>query len=88
MRVLLALIALVVGVVLIFIPGPAFVFFILAGGLLASESKHVARAGDWTELRVRSVSRWVARMWCGMSTATKVLMASTLTAVGGGGTFL
>src|SRR5215216_5431766 len=59
----LALVAVAIGIVLVFIPGPAFVFFILAGGLLASESRHVARACDWTELKVRAFARWVLRAW-------------------------
>ena len=85
-RVLLALIAFAVGVVLVFIPGPAFVFFILAGSLLASESMLVARACDWTELRVRAAARWVARTWSRMSMPMKILTVSILAALGAGAT--
>lgn len=43
-----------VGVVLVFIPGPAVLFFALAGALLAEVSLPAARTLDWAEARVRS----------------------------------
>mgnify|MGYP003577713667 CR=1 FL=1 len=46
--------ALAIGVVLVFIPGPAIVFFAVGGALLASHSLWVARALDWTELKLRA----------------------------------
>jgi hypothetical protein len=52
-----------IGVVLVFIPGPAFVFFILGGGLLASESKLVAKAMDWSEVRTRRLIHGAAAIW-------------------------
>ena len=52
-----------IGVVLIFVPGPAILFFLLAGVLLASHVLWVARALDWAELRLRSAAKR-ARSWC------------------------
>jgi hypothetical protein len=52
-----------VGVVLMFIPGPAVVMYALAGALLAEDSLRVARALDWTELRIRALVRWCERTW-------------------------
>jgi hypothetical protein len=46
-----------VGVVLLVIPGPGSVFIVLGGALLAEESAPVARALDWTELRIRKLFR-------------------------------
>ena len=46
-----------VGFVLIFVPGPAFVFLGLAAALLAEESLAVARALDWTEVKIRRAVR-------------------------------
>lgn len=45
-----------IGVVLVFIPGPAFVFFILTGAVLASQWMGVARFLDKSEV-------WLARRW-------------------------
>jgi hypothetical protein len=63
-RVLYALagvVAFAVGVVLVFIPGPAFVFFLIAGGLVATQSLAVARAFDWCELRGRAAVKAIRK---------------------------
>ena len=62
-------VALAVGVVLAFIPGPAIVFFLLAGVLFATQSLWVARALDWTELRLRALVK-VMRRRLGRNRAT------------------
>jgi uncharacterized protein (TIGR02611 family) len=58
-----ALICVAIGIVLVVMPGPAFVFFILAGGLLATESQTVARFMDWSEVSIRKVVAWAKRRW-------------------------
>lgn len=50
---LLAAVCLVIGVILVFIPGPAFVFFILAGALLASQWRKLAEWLDRGEVGLR-----------------------------------
>ena len=65
----LGVVALAIGVVLAFIPGPAIVFFLLAGALFAMQSFWVARALDWTELRVRAFVKAMRRR-LGRSRAT------------------
>src|SRR3982751_1868031 len=62
-RFLIALVAMAVGVVLTFMPGPAVLFFALAGALLATESRGVATALDWSELKLRDVFLSVRRYW-------------------------
>jgi len=52
--VMAGVLAFVVGVILVFIPGPAILFFLIAGGLFATQSLFVARALDWSELRTRA----------------------------------
>ena len=42
-----------VGVVLLFVPGPGTVLIGLGAALVAEESLAVARALDWTELKLR-----------------------------------
>lgn len=58
----LALVALVVGVVLAFIPGPAVLFFAIAAALTATQSAWVARVLDRVECKLRA---WftAARDW-------------------------
>lgn len=63
LRMVLAALAIVIGVVLMFIPGPAILFFAIAGALLASESRVVARFLDWSEVMIRRVVRWALRVW-------------------------
>ena len=73
-----------IGVVLMFIPGPAILFFFVAGAIFAEESRWVARALDALEVRLR---RWWASLrnwWCrrsasgkGTVLATALLVAAT-----------
>lgn len=58
-----AIILLAIGVVLTFIPGPAIVFFFAGAGLLAGESRVLARWLDWSELKLRKSFHWLKRWW-------------------------
>ena len=51
------------GVVLCFIPGPGIPLIIIGGGLLADESRPVARGMDWVELRAQKVFSWGRHWW-------------------------
>lgn len=62
------------GVVFVFIPGPAILFFALAGAMLASESRAVARALDWTELRVRAGWHRATRFWANLSVGGRIAL--------------
>lgn len=62
LRLLFAVVAGSIGVVLAFIPGPAIPFFILAGGLLSAESRGVARLLDWGEVKLRAGWSWGRRL--------------------------
>ena len=61
-RLLVALVAFVIGVFLMVLPGPAILFFLIAGGLLAAESIYVARLLDWSEVKLRAGWAWVQRL--------------------------
>jgi len=77
MRVLLiatALLCLAIAVVLSVIPGPAIPFYFLAGGLLATESRGVARAMDWSEVRARRVLAWGKWRWWKLPRAAKAAL--------------
>lgn len=63
LRISAAIVAFTIGVVLVVIPGPAIPFFFVAGGLLATESRWVARGMDCLEVRGREIFRWAARRW-------------------------
>lgn len=58
-----ALLCIAIGIVLVFIPGPAVLFFFLAGGLLATESPVMARWMDTLELLARKIWGAIRRRW-------------------------
>jgi hypothetical protein len=79
-RLLLALAATAVGVVLMFIPGPAVVFFFIAGTLLASDSLAIAKLLDRVEVRVRKICTWAMRHWRKLPLAGKVAVVAVMAA--------
>lgn len=74
LRFLVAALAAAIGLVLAFIPGPAVLFFLLAGALLASEWLWVARALDWLEVRLRRLARLGGRLWRGLPAVGRVVV--------------
>lgn len=58
-----AIVSLAIGVILTFFPGPAIVFYFAGAGLLAGESRKLARGLDWSELKLRQAFRWAKRWW-------------------------
>lgn len=81
LRIAAAIVALAGGVALSVLPGPAFVFFGLAGVLFAMESPRVARGLDWLELRLRRCGVWGKRRWQSLPPAGR----SWIMALGAGG---
>jgi len=67
----IALLSAMVGVILVFIPGPAVLFFALTGLVVASESKAMARMLDGAEVKTRSVMAEGQRRWSRMSKGGK-----------------
>src|SRR3954452_13135603 len=79
-----AIAALVIGIVLVFIPGPAILFFAVAAALLATQSLAVARALDWMELEGRAAWRALRRWYGRRSSAGKMsLLIGIGCAIGG-----
>jgi hypothetical protein len=62
-RIALAGMAFAIGAVLILLPAPSVLFFALGAGLLASESRLIARALDWAELKLRAAWAASLRPW-------------------------
>jgi hypothetical protein len=83
-----ALVCFAIGVVLVFIPGPAFVFFILGGGLLASESRSVARVMDWSEVQARHLAGWVEKTWRRLNRIARVAVVVAGLGLGAAGAFV
>jgi uncharacterized protein (TIGR02611 family) len=52
-----------IGIVGLPAPGPGFLVIGLGGALLARESRTVARAMDWGEVRLRRVLHWARTWW-------------------------
>ncbi len=71
-RMAIATVAIALGLVFAVIPGPAILFFALAGALLASESRGVAKFLDWCEVKIRAVVCWGMRIWKRLPMAGKV----------------
>jgi len=67
----LSLVAFVIGVVLVFIPGPALVFFALSAALLATQSLWVAHTLDQFELVLRRAASAVRGWWRQRHAATR-----------------
>ena len=84
LRLLAALVAIVVGLFLTVLPGPAILFFLLAGGLLAAESLFVARFLDWCEVRLRSGWDWVQPRWQRLSWPAKSALLGLVAGLGAG----
>jgi uncharacterized membrane protein YbaN (DUF454 family) len=83
----LAVIFFAIGIVLVFIPGPAILFFFLAGALLAEESRAIARLLDWLELRVRAIWRPLKAWWKRRTQAAKLSVAISFAIVAGAVTY-
>lgn len=79
---ILALALVAVGVVLVFIPGPAVLFFFIGGGLLASESRGIARMLDWLEVKLRALWNWGTRHWKKMPHWGRAMLATGVVCVG------
>lgn len=58
-----AVLSLGIGLFLVVFPGPAIPFLLVAGALLALESRDVARFMDWLEIRGRRVWLWLRAYW-------------------------
>jgi len=74
LRILLALGATAIGAVLMFIPGPAIPFFILAGALLAADWRWMARTLDWLEVEARAWWKIVHGKWRQLPVAGRVAL--------------
>jgi hypothetical protein len=75
LRFILAGLSLAIGFVLVFIPGPAVVFFLIAGALLAADWLPVARLLDWGEVHVRRIWARVKKIWDRLSKPARVALA-------------
>jgi hypothetical protein len=77
----------VVGVVLMFIPGPAVVLFAFAGALLAEDSLRIAKALDGLELRIRALVKWGQRVWKRAGRAARAAIVLLALSVAGAGAY-
>jgi hypothetical protein len=73
-RICLAAVTFTIGVILAFIPGPAVVFFLLTGALLASDFFWMARLLDWGEVKGRKLWGRAERIWEGLPMAGRVAL--------------
>jgi hypothetical protein len=71
-----ALVAFVLGLIFAVLPGPAVVFFAVSGGLLATESRTVAKLLDWGEVRLWMILRWARGHWDRLGLKGRVAVVS------------
>jgi hypothetical protein len=76
------------GVVFVFIPGPAILFFALAGALLSTDSLPVAKLLDWIEVHARRIGAKVRRVWRRLSPVARFAVAALGVCVSAGTTLL
>lgn len=81
----LGCVLLAVGLIFAVIPGPGIPFLFVGGGLIASESRPVARLLDWMELQIRGVVRWLKRLWRAAPTIGKAGMVAVAVLASGAG---
>lgn len=82
------LVLLAIGMFLSVFPGPGIPFLLLGGGLLASESRPLARLLDWIEVKVRQVIAWAMRCWCWLPIAARVIVVLVAAALGAGAAYV
>ena len=79
-----ALLSLAIGMILVFIPGPAVLFFLLTGALLATESQVIATFMDWAEVKTRAVVKGLQRWWKHRSPGGKAVALTMMGGMGAG----
>lgn len=77
-----------IGVVLVFMPGPAVLFFFLAGAVLAEESRRMACLLDGCEVWCRRGGRAVCRSWRRLSLSSRVLLGMSLGVLAGAAAYV
>ena len=70
----LGLILLAIGAFFAVFPGPGIPFLFFGGGLLATESRWLAKVMDWFEVRTRAVVSWLHRRWRKLHVSGKALV--------------
>jgi hypothetical protein len=88
LRLVIAVLAFGVGLVLAVVPGPAILFFLLSGSLLAAESRGVARLLDRAEVRLRAVWQWSGKIWAKLPVWGRACLVVLVVAAGAGTTYV
>ncbi len=76
LRFILSAIAAVIGFILVFIPGPAVLFFLIAGALLAADWLPVARLLDWGEVHARRIWKRAHAWWRKRSVGSRITLVA------------
>jgi hypothetical protein len=87
LRLVIAVLALGVGLLLAVMPGPAILFFLLSGSLLAAESRGVARLLDRAEVRLRAACQWSGKIWVKLPVWGRACLVVLLVAAGAATTY-
>ena len=77
LKIFAGILAIAVGLIEIVFPGPAIVFIAIGGALLATESRVIAKAMDWSEVKLRTGWRWLRRRWHRTSWPVRIAVCGT-----------
>ena len=88
LRLVIAAVSLVIGVVLTVIPGPAVFFFMITAALLASESLRLARWLDIGEVWARKAWNWARRTFIKLPLVGKIAVGFVGALMAGAGAWL
>jgi uncharacterized protein (TIGR02611 family) len=84
------IILLAAGIVFCVIPGPGLPLVVLGAAVLSERSRVLARALDWTEVKLRSLFAWIKAWWRKSSIVAKnaiILLAAAAIASAGYGAY-
>jgi hypothetical protein len=81
------ILAILIALAEIVFPGPAILFFLLGGSLLATESRTVARFMDWSELKIRAAIRWARGVWHAASMTVRAVIVCVIVLFAGAGLY-
>lgn len=76
LNVALGLLIIAGGLVIGLVPGPGGFIAIFGLGLIGSEFRPIAKALDWTELKVRAAASWAKNIWDVLPIGGKVIVGA------------
>lgn len=87
-KVTVGVVALVIGIAEVVLPGPAFLFIALGGAVLATQWRIAAVAMDWCEVNLRAVARFALSRWRSASVPLRIFVVAAMVVAAAVGAYL